>query len=138
MFISKDLSNSNLFLNYLGSNDTKRVHHSGIRNTRKNRNTKREHLFRTISLKNIQIYLFNFSQKDRDEFNQCQNQLKNLYNLVLKSNSGSSPKSNAETNSAEFIGYRLIYNMLTKSYKGLFFFIKIICISRKNSNLKLF
>ena len=29
--------------------------------------------------------------------------------------------------------------MLTKSYKGLFFFfIKIICISRKNSNLKLF
>ncbi|CAF0882411.1 unnamed protein product [Brachionus calyciflorus] len=54
--------------------------------------------------------------KDRDEFNQCQNQLKSLYNIV------SSKKITLESypdNSAEFIGYRLLYNMLTKSYKDI-------------------
>jgi hypothetical protein len=55
--------------------------------------------------------IFDFNLKgDRDEFNQCQNQLKSLYNTV---------KSDDYANhSAEFVGYRLLYNIMTKSYKG--------------------
>lgn len=49
--------------------------------------------------------------KDRDEFNQCQSQLKSLYEMVNE--------SSTRNNSAEFVGYRLIYNMLTKSFKDL-------------------
>lgn len=52
--------------------------------------------------------------KDRDEFNQCQNQLKGLYSLM----SSKSKTDDYRESSAEFIGYRLLYNMLTKSYKG--------------------
>lgn len=51
--------------------------------------------------------------KDRDEFNQCQNQLKNLYKVVTNKDSP------IASNNAEFIGYRLVYNMLTKSFKDL-------------------
>ena len=53
--------------------------------------------------------------KDREEFNQCQSQLKNLYILNEKNRL-------AEDHSAEFVGYRLLYNMLTKSHNGEFVF----------------
>jgi hypothetical protein len=54
--------------------------------------------------------------KDRDEFNQCQNQLKTLYKVVSNKESSNLPMS---SNNAEFIGYRLVYNILTKSFKDL-------------------
>lgn len=46
---------------------------------------------------------------DRDSLNQCQSQLKSLYETV----------ANGNENEAEFIGYRLLYYILTKSYKDL-------------------
>jgi len=52
--------------------------------------------------------------KDRDEFNQCQSQLKSLYELVQANGN-----QEMYENSAEFIGYRLLYNMLTKSHTDL-------------------
>ena len=64
------------------------------------------------------LYNFFSLQKDRDEFNQCQNQLKNLYNLVLKT--GNNREVVETSNCEEFIGYRLLYNMMTKSYKGIY------------------
>lgn len=61
--------------------------------------------------------------KDRDEFNQCQSKLKFLYDLVEKTSSkenrGSSPNGKIFENAAEFVGYRLLYNMLTKSHNDL-------------------
>ena len=45
---------------------------------------------------------------DRDSLNQCQSQLRCLYETVVKGNE----------NESEFIGYRLLYYILTKSYKG--------------------
>jgi hypothetical protein len=55
-------------------------------------------------------------QKDRDEFNQCQNQLKNLYKIVASSLDSD---ANHLKNITEFVGYRLLYNMLTKSLTGI-------------------
>lgn len=49
-------------------------------------------------------------QGDRDSLNQCQSQLKSLYETVKE--------AKACENEAEFIGYRLLYYILTKSYKG--------------------
>jgi hypothetical protein len=58
---------------------------------------------------------------DRDSFNQCQSQLMCLYETVHD--------EKATENAAEFIGYRLLYYILTKSYKGMknfnFFNLKI-------------
>jgi len=51
--------------------------------------------------------------KDREEFNQCQSQLKNLYILNEKN------AKVDDSHSAEFVGYRLLYNMLTKSHTDL-------------------
>jgi hypothetical protein len=53
--------------------------------------------------------LFAYLQGDREELNQCQTQLMALYSL----NSGKNHE-----NITEFIGYRLLYYILTKSYKG--------------------
>lgn len=48
------------------------------------------------------------NKADRDEFNQCQSQLVSLYEALPE----------ATKNESEFIGYRLLYFMMTKSYKG--------------------
>ena len=53
---------------------------------------------------------------DRDELNQCQSQLKSLYETVKD--------EKFMENEAEFIGYRLLYYILTKSYKGEKYFFK--------------
>ena len=58
-------------------------------------------------------------KSDRDEFNQCQSQLKQLY-------AQNSDNVKCLQNAPEFIGYRLIYFILTKNLKGnvkwIFFF----------------
>ena len=48
---------------------------------------------------------------DREEFNQCQSQLKQLYDANKED-------ASCTKNATEFIGYRLIYYVLTKSLKG--------------------
>ncbi len=67
-----------------------------------------------FSLDLFNPFLF-IKYKDRDEFNQCQSQLKSLYSMIEKT--GSMTKEQEENN-AEFVGYRLLYNMLTKSHNG--------------------
>jgi len=49
---------------------------------------------------------------DREEFNQCQSQLKQLYDANKE-------EVSCTKNATEFIGYRLIYYVLTKSLKDL-------------------
>ena len=49
---------------------------------------------------------------DREELNQCQTQLMALYNNNTSNNTES------KKNICEFVGYRLLYYILTKSYKG--------------------
>jgi hypothetical protein len=73
--------------------------------------------------------------KDRDEFNQCQNQLINLYSLMSSRSKSSSDAF--KDNIIEFVGYRLLYNMLTKSYKDLMLVEKEIKTKyAKNAYLK--
>lgn len=60
--------------------------------------------------------------KDRDEFNQCQSKLKSLYAMVetkMADKVSDETKKKVFENNAEFLGYRLLYNMLTKSHNDL-------------------